>query len=284
MFVPYHATSFLCWLTFDAVHTSIQLLSLYNTSILRSSLRQQPSSQPTSPPSNPHTRYTTNLLRTSSFYTHTANLLQTIQYTELLAEMIAKRRGEKLRWRVVVLLEAIKAICRLILVGVSGGKMVLASQPLPDRPSIPAEGEEEHEGEVSAVAGQATSESKPWTMPRTSLKLSHPPQPNSRDITSYLLAHTLSPTSVTPPSTLLPRLSTSRAQAAELLWILRPVVYALLMQRFRRNRRDWRPWIAGVTMELTARQIATAQRGQSGKWKSVGGIGELVREAWGKRG
>ena len=268
---------------FASVHTSIQLLSLFHTSILRSSLRHQSSNSTSSPALKPHTRYTTNLFRTSSFYTHTANLLQTIQYTELLAEMIAKRRGEKLRWRVVVILEAIKAICRIILVGISGRRMVLAGQPLPDRPPIPSEGEEGG-GDAPAIPGQAITDAKPWIMPRTSLKLANPPEPNSRDISAYLLAHTLTPNAVVPPSNLLSKLSTSRTQAAELLWILRPVIYALLMQRFRRNKRDWRPWVAGVTMEFAARQMATVPGRQGGSWNSFGRMGELAKEEWSRRG
>lgn len=49
-----------------------------------------------------------------------------IQYTELLWEMAAKRKGEKVRWRVVVLLEVVKAVCRLLLLRLTNSRPLLS--------------------------------------------------------------------------------------------------------------------------------------------------------------
>jgi peroxin-16 len=46
--------------------------------------------------------------------------------------MMAKRRGEKARWRVVVVLEAVKALCRLILMRLTNSRP-LVNPPLPER-------------------------------------------------------------------------------------------------------------------------------------------------------
>lgn len=68
-----------------------------------------------------------------------------IQYTELLWEMAAKRRGEKVRWRVVVLLEAIKALCRLFLLRLTNSRP-LVSPPLPEREIDPRTLDENDKG------------------------------------------------------------------------------------------------------------------------------------------
>src|SRR6202022_4514197 len=113
--------------------------------------------------------------------------------------MAAKRRGERVRWRVVVLIEALKAICRLILLRVTGTRMVVP--PLPEREPIPEENDEpalSFEEEMglaqvdetdSAYASGSDDRSKEkqrdWTMPRTGLKL--PTLPNPSDISSFLM-------------------------------------------------------------------------------------------------
>ncbi|KAL8935495.1 MAG: hypothetical protein Q9211_004667, partial [Gyalolechia sp. 1 TL-2023] len=87
----------------ETLHTSTLLLSLYHSSLLR---RHFPSPFPPSP----QTRYTTFHTARSRLYSNSAIILQTIQYTELLCEMFFKRRGgDKARWRLVVVLEVIKA-------------------------------------------------------------------------------------------------------------------------------------------------------------------------------
>ena len=92
-----------------------------------------------------------------------------IQYTELLWEMIARRRGEQIRWRVIVFIEGVKALCRLLLLRLTNSRP-LVSPPLPEREVDPrmAEGE----SECSDWNGMETPPSEgsselSWTMPRT---------------------------------------------------------------------------------------------------------------------
>jgi peroxin-16 len=44
------------------------------------------------------------------------------------------------------------------------------------------------------------------------------------------------------------------AQLAEWLHILQPVIYAVAMSRTR-NKRDWTPWVLGLSVEFAARQL-----------------------------
>ena len=73
-------------------------------------------------------------------------LLSMIQYTELLWEMVAKRKGEKSRWRIVVILEVIKAICRFLLLRITNSRP-LVTPALPEREVIPEDAEKEESEE-----------------------------------------------------------------------------------------------------------------------------------------
>lgn len=132
----------------------MQLLSLYHDLLLfRGSLSASAAATTASskpPPSSLgkslHTRYTRFWAAKSTLYRRVAIVLQVVQYTELLLEMWAKRRGEAVRWRVVVLIEAVKAFCRLLLLRITRSRP-LVTPALPERESIPEPEEEEEEEE-----------------------------------------------------------------------------------------------------------------------------------------
>jgi peroxin-16 len=229
-----------------------------------------------------------------------------IQYTEVLWEMAAKRRGDKVRWRVVVVLEAIKAVCRLILLRLTSTRPLCASM-LPEReperslqPKVEEVDEDEDEdeelarleqaeanGEVLTVRPQrqprakSPSQSSPWTMPRTGLSL--PSLPPKTDVSSYLLSRVLTADDIKPAASLLHTLSTPLAQTAETLYILRPLVYALALQRWRGDRRDWRPWLLGLGLEYAARQLMKKDilDRVPGGWR---GLSSLEKDEYAKRG
>ncbi|KAI4266668.1 MAG: hypothetical protein L6R38_008617, partial [Xanthoria sp. 2 TBL-2021] len=225
----------------ETLHTSTLLLSLYHTSLLR---RHFPSPSPPSP----QTRYTTFYAARSRLYSNSAILLQTIQYTELLCEMFFKRRGgEKARWRLVVVLELIKAICRTMMFWVTGRRMVIEGLGTGERPVIPEqqqnpEDQQQQERESSsacgAIAGSSDQEttvqeerSKEWNMPRTGVKLPVLPTQGGESITDFLSKRVISADDIKVASQLVRKISSYQGQLAEMMWIARPVVYALAMQR-----------------------------------------------------
>ncbi len=204
-----------------------------------------------------------------------------IQYTELLWEMAAKRRGEKVRWRVVVLLEAIKALCRLFLLRLTNSRP-LVSPPLPEREIDPRTLDENDKG---AWDGMDTPPSEgsvemSWTMPRTGLSL--PTLPDSSDISNFLLSKVLTADDIKPPKALLHRV-TGQGQLAEIMYILRPVIYALAMQRWSGDKKSWRPWLLGFTIEYGARQLAKKDF-QERVAGGLRGLTGLEREELRKRG
>jgi peroxin-16 len=201
-----------------------------------------------------HNRYTKFWTGRSPAYKRIALALQMVQYTELLWEMAAKRKGEKVRWRVVVFLEAIKALCRLLLLRLTNSRP-LVSPPLPQREVDPASLEDSSTSPngMDTPPSEASAEAENWAMPRTGLSM--PSLPDPSDISNYLLSKVLTADDIKPPKALLHRVS-GKGELAEALYILRPVVYALAMQHYSGDRKSWRPWLIGVSIEYGARQLA----------------------------
>lgn len=256
----------------ESLHSSIQLLSLYHDTLLARAVSKLPGMPRIQ---NPHNRYTKYWTGKSKMYRRVALVLQCAQYTELLWEMAAKRRGEKIRWRVIVLIEALKAICRLLILRITGGRMVVP--PLPEREPIPEETSEESGLEYDDEEGFfPVEEKKPkeWSMPRTGLTL--PALPSPSDISSFLMQKVLTADDIKPAATLLSRMS-GPPHLAEILHTLRPVIYAVAMARTK-NKKSWQPWLLGIAVELAARQLH-AERGRNGIRETA-----LEKEEWNRRG
>ncbi|KAI1125398.1 peroxisome membrane protein [Nemania abortiva] len=262
----------------ETVHSGVQLLALYHDSVLRNALNKIPSLSTARIP-GPHARYTRFWTAKSGLYRRIALLLQIIQYTELLWEMAAKRRGEKIRWRVVIVLEALKAICRLLLMRITSSRP-LVTPPLPEREPIPTEDDQSDEDVLRELMGEEpgaegvdgsvqAAHEKEWAMPRT--KSSLPSLPNPRDVGSYLQSRVLTADDIKPAAKLLNTLSRS-GRAAEILHILSPLVYAVALSQSK-DKKSWAPWIIGLSIEYTARQLR--DRG----FRST----SLEQEEWGKR-
>ncbi|KAF1979199.1 peroxisomal membrane protein pex16 [Bimuria novae-zelandiae CBS 107.79] len=236
----------------ESLHSGVQLLSLYHDSLLAKTVARLPGAQRQHP--SPHNRYTKFWTDRSPTYKRIALVLQMIQYTELLWEMAAKRKGEKVRWRVVVLLEVVKAVCRLLLLRLTNSRP-LVSPPLPQREVDPSTLEDSSASPngMDTPPTEQEVEAENWTMPRTGLSM--PSLPEASDISNYLLSKVLTADDIKPPKALLHRVS-GKGEVAEVLYILRPVVYALAMQHFSGDRKSWRPWLIGVGMEYGARQLA----------------------------
>lgn len=244
------------------------------------------------------------------------------EYTQLLWEMVAKRRGgEKTRWRVVVLLEMVKAFCRLVLTRLTNSRP-LVSPPMPQREDFaPTDAESDTNEEFSeqdlkmvddvntfdakdafGEAGVPTpplsesdkvpivASSEPFNMSRTGITLPILPTPES--ISSYLLSHVRTSDDVKPAKQLLHRLTSLQGQAAEVLYILRPVIYAILMQRLAKRygyegttwKKNWSPWLAGISIEYFSRQLAKHDLSNRVPGRAWSGLSALEKEELKKRG
>jgi peroxin-16 len=264
----------------ESLHSSIQLLSLYHDTLLSRALSKLPGM----PRQNAHNRYTKFWVKGNKMYRRIAMLLSMIQYTELLWEMTAKRKGERVRWRVVVIIEFVKAICKLLLLRITKGRP-LVTPPLPEReviPESPAQLEDDDippwldTDDTSAMRKEEEKmrrarQAKEYKMKRTGLTL--PNLPNSSDISNYLLSKVLTADDIKAPITLLNTISGS-AQYAEYMHILQPVIYAAALSYYRHDPKSWKPWLIGISIEYAARQLRT---------ESVRTTA-LEKEQWNKRG
>ncbi|KAL5415013.1 hypothetical protein PMIN04_008758 [Paraphaeosphaeria minitans] len=264
----------------ESLHSGVQILSLYHDSLLAKAVARIPGAQRQQP--TPHSRYTKFWTDRSPTYRRIALVLQMIQYTELLWEMAAKRKGEKMRWRVVVLLEVVKAACRLLLLRLTNSRP-LVSPPLPQREVDPITLEDSSASMngMDTPPTEQESATENWTMPRTGLSM--PTLPDASDISSYLLSKVLTADDIKPPKALLHRVS-GKGEVAEVLYILRPVVYALAMQHFSGDRKSWRPWLMGASLEYGARQLAKKdiQERLAGGLRGLTGLEkeELRKRGW----
>ncbi|KAF2793612.1 peroxisomal membrane protein pex16 [Melanomma pulvis-pyrius CBS 109.77] len=265
----------------ESLHSGVQILSLYHDSLLAKAMARMPGTPRQHP--TPHNRYTKFWTQRSPMYKRIALLLQMIQYTELLWEMAAKRKGEKVRWRVVVLLEVVKAFCRLLLLRVTNSRPLL-SPPLPQREIDPSSLEDSSAAAdgMDTPPSERSVEAENWTMPRTGLSM--PSLPDSSDISSYLLSKVLTADDIKPPKALLHRVS-GKGELAEVLYILRPVIYAAAMQHCSGDRKSWRPWLIGLSIEYGARQLAKKdfQERLAGGLRGLTGLEkeELRKRGWG---
>ena len=190
-----------------------------------------------------------------------------IQYTELLWEMAAARRGRRMRMRAVIVLEAAKALCRLLLLRLTGSRPLL-TPPLPERAADAGD-----DADADADAD--------WRMPRTGLAL--PGLPDSGRVSQYLLSRVLTAEDVKPPPQLLRRIR-GCGVAAEVLYILRPVAYAVALQRCAGDRASWTPWLLGFAVEYAARQLSKRELELTvpGGLRALSQLekDELTRRAW----
>lgn len=314
----------------ESLHTFIQLLSIYHDSLLKKramiiasspTVLKAPSLRVQKTKPSYHGRYTTFWSNSSTLYAKVATLLKVIQYTELLWEMLARRRGgERSRWRVVVFLESFKALCRLVLMQLTNSRP-LVSPPMPVRedfaPNLAENDKEEFsEEELKAVHDISVFDTKdligdtgvptpplsepskspaqnnlePFSMPRTGLTL--PILPSADSVSSYLLAHVITPDDIRPAKQLLHRLTSMQGQAAEVLHIVRPVIYAILMQRVARSygyegtkwKKNWAPWVAGLLVEYFSVQLMKRDLAQNAPGSARNGWSALEKEELKKRG
>jgi len=269
-----------------AVHSSVQLLSLYHDSLLLRAVARLPKAQQPHP--SPHSRYTQYWTKHSPAYRRLALILQIIQNTELLLEMAAKRRGEQSRWDLVCTLESLKALCRLLLLRLTNSRPLL-SPPLPQREVDPStlEDKDSEPSDPISPPSETSEQISAWSMPRTGLTL--PTLPSSTDISAYLLSKVLTADDIKPPKALLHRIS-GLGSAAEVLYILRPVIYAFAMAYWaRKNARQskkgssWEPWVLGLALEYGARQMAKRDL-QTRRAGGLRGLTVLEKEELKKRG
>ncbi|KAK9899753.1 peroxisome membrane protein [Cystobasidium minutum MCA 4210] len=259
-------------LSSEALYTGLNILGMAHDTILSSSSSSSSSSSPPSTSSNgvsssstggsntathlvmpvsAHTRFTKWFCTQSKLYKTAARLLSIVIYMQLLVEMAAKKyKGEKGRWRAVIGLEGIKAVLRLILLRLTAQRTVL--QPsIPERSTDPSL--------LAATEAKSPSEervSDTWKATRTGLQI--PTISSLRadgasgmrsveaEISAFLQTKVLTIDNVRKPYDLV-RQRKGLGAFAEVVWILRPLIYVLALKKY--GKRSLYPFLLSLSLE-----------------------------------
>ncbi|KAL1720702.1 peroxisome membrane protein [Schizophyllum commune] len=251
----------------EALSASLNALSLYHDTLLTRVVAADPKYRPLIPTSL-HTRFTRAWSDRNAQYKWLARSLELIRFTELMLEMILKRKtSEKTRWRGIVFLEAIKAILRFLLLKIT--RRPILSPPIPEREFDP-ESLSAPQASASVSSSPTLAPSSPSSSPPATpehLKnnqvplpphplLTAPPISRSRnDVEDFLLPKALTPSAVKPPLALVRPFTSPTEWLAEIIYVLRPLIYASMMMR---DRKSSRPLVTALMLELLSRNLRRA--------------------------
>lgn len=251
----------------EALSASLNAMSLYHDTLLARVAAADPKYRPLIPTSL-HTRFTRAWADRSAQYKWLARALELIRFTELMLEMILRRKAsEKNRWRGVVFLEAIKAILRILLLRMT--RRPIVSPPIPEREfdpeSLSAPPASASVSSSPTLAPSSPSSSRPVTPEHLkNNQVPLPPHPlltppsvsrSRNDVEDFLLPKALTPSAVKPPLALVRPFSSPTEWLAEIMYILRPLVYVSMMVN---DRRSSRPLVTALMMELLSRNLRRA--------------------------
>lgn len=245
----------------EALSALLNSLSLYHDTLLVKIIDAEPKQRPLIPPSL-HTRYTrawTDNLR----YRWIARVLELTRFVELLIEMGLRRRvSAKGRWRGIIVLEAVKAILRLILLRTT--RRPCLSPPIPERDLDPANLPSVSTTSSPTLVASSPPPSPPGTpehlrnnhvplLPHPLLASSPPPTTKqTSSVEDYILSKALTTSSVKTPTSLVKPLVSPKDWLAEGLYIIRPLVYVILLSN---DRRTNRPLFTSLAIELVSRHL-----------------------------
>ncbi|KAJ7783746.1 peroxisomal membrane protein PEX16 [Mycena maculata] len=252
----------------EALAASLNLVSMYHDTLLAKVMQRDPKYRPLIP-SSLHTRFTRAWSDKNMRYKWAARALELIRFTELVLEMGLRRKvSPRARWRSVVLLEMIKSVLRVILLRIT--RRPLLSPPIPERDFDPTALPEFSEPPSPVVSPSPSSppatpshlQNNRVPLPPHPLLASPPQNSTETPAEDYLLPKALTASSVKPSHSLLKTLSSHRDWLAEILYILRPLVYGksahtrlTLSLLVSDNRKSNRPLVAALILELLSRNL-----------------------------
>ena len=234
-------------------------------------------------------------------------------------EMAAKKRwGEKGRWRVVIAIEAMKFALRYKIFSLTHSRLVV-QPPVPERDVNPSalneeggkekvqELAEEQTTRVQEVVDEAyhsssstsSADEQGYKRSRTGASLlplraaMDGPSQSGDKVAHFLFSQVLTVDDVKHPMKLLRRLQGS-GKLAEILHIIRPLVYAILAYRYTTTTTlkggrtiytsSWKPWLIGLSLEYASRQLAQRdfERRVPGGFRGMTSLEktEYQRRAW----
>ncbi|KAG8846759.1 Peroxisomal membrane protein pex16 [Tulasnella sp. 330] len=279
----------------EALSAGLNLISLYHDTLLFRRVKSDPTIAMTSIPPSVHSRYTHAWADKDALYKWAARMLEIIKFVQILVEMSMRRWakvGTKTVWRGIMVIEVCKAFLRLTLLKIT--KRPVLSPPIPEReidpatlsdfkepeptlqaakpPSPPSTPVHRRNDRVSLPTPQSSRQTSPLLAAAT-LKTS--PKSQQQMIDEYLLPKALSTADIKLPTSLLRPLMGPWDWISELIYVLRPLVYVMLLQRAARrsNPASSTPLIVSLTLDLISHHLRRTPPANS----------TLERQEYGKR-
>jgi peroxin-16 len=243
----------------ESLTSLLNLMSMYHDTLLAKIVQSEPRYKPLIP-SSLHTRFTKAWSNKSAQYKWIARSLEIIKFTELVIEMGLRRNvSSKSRWRGIIILEFIKATLRILLLRIT--RRPLISPPIPERDFDPS-ALPISTASTPTLAPSSPSMSQSETpqhlknnhiplLPESSLT-PPPPLQSQTFVEDYLLPKALTTSSVKPSLSLVRPLSSVTDWLSEFIYILRPLIYAILASR---DKHSSRPVVTALAMELISRNL-----------------------------
>lgn len=258
----------------ESLYSVLQIIGMYHDRILvRASLSKDKL--------NAHNRYSHTMSNHHRLYKMVGVILSVTRCTELLMEMAAmakpgdlgtqtaamRKAANDRRAKLVVVIEVFKAILRIML-------LIGYRKPVLNEPTVQRQVDLVQEPDDPLASPAKDFQPSPYKMTRTGREI--PVTPVNGKM--YLSEKALLAEDVKSPVFLLHQLS-NKGLAAELLHILRPVVYSYLVYRgiSRPNKNflaRWGPWITGFAMDYYSNQwlLAYYRESLSGGLRSLTGL------------
>jgi len=237
----------------EIIQGSVHLAELYHDSIFRKHRWNDPGRELVD-------RYTGQLFLSNNLYSKIATFLAVLQTAQLMLEMIGQKLfGKEKKWKIALVIEFVKVICRLQLFRLTGFKLVPSDHPLPDpnRKDTPS-----LDQMILNNNSQATEKMKPvftensfWVGEFTKriypkLEIIQKTPPKGKTISpalSFITDRALK--SGKKPLDLINEPNDAK-KAAEILFIIRPLVYVMLVTKF--GVKSWTAWSLSFIIEFSS--------------------------------
>jgi peroxin-16 len=242
----------------ESLTAVLNLLGIYHDTLLS---RQMALSgvKPLLPPA-PHTKYIKAWMEKDRLYKWAARILQVLRFTELMVEMGLRRKvNSKAAWRGILTIETMKAVLRLLIIKTT--KRPLLSPTVPEREVDPATFQPPPTSTSDPLPVTATPDhiknNRIQTPPSKLNPLLNPDHTGSTPpIEGYLLSKALTPTAVKPPSAIISPLISPKDWIAEVLYILRPLIYVIALSRTMKSRLpSSQPLMISIAIDVFTRYI-----------------------------
>ncbi|KAF0546618.1 peroxisome membrane protein [Gigaspora margarita] len=233
----------------ETLFAALNLIGLYHDSILARAAENLPPSRKPSP--SPHNRYTRYWINSSKTYQHASLALTFLQYTDVLLEMgVQKKWGKEIKWKLIGMIEFIKVMCRIILLYKTNERTVV-EPTIPRREIDPSIFPSTSNGDVMGHHEQGESDTwvgKYTKRVRDSISVVRSQHSQHYDVNEYLTNKVLMVEDVRKPPDLVHKLH-SFGKFCELLYILRPLLYVIALQKY--GNKSWRPWLLSISIEMS---------------------------------